>query len=222
MISVILPTKDEPFVSRLTKKIHDELRRRKHEIIVIDASKRKPVIKDAKVFKQKTKGLGNAIVEGIKKSKGDIIVVMDADFSHDPSEMKSLLDKISAGYDFVMGSRYCQDAKSYDSGVRYGFIPNIFISRLYCMLASLVLGIKIKDPMNGYAAARREVYDSIKLNPRGYKIHMETIYKAKKLGFKITEVPTTFRNRLAGKSNTNILEAIRTLRFIFELRLGLR
>lgn len=222
MISVILPTRNEPLIGELVKDVNGVLGKKKHEIVIIDLSDHLPKVKGAKVFPQKTKGLGNAVVEGLEKSRGDVIVVMDADFSHDPKDIPRLLEKLNRGFDFVIGSRYCEGASTEDKAYRYGIFPNSLISRFYCGLASTLLRLDLKDPMNGFAVGRRRVYDSIKLNPRGYKIHMETAFKAKKLGFKISEAPTTFHKRRAGKSNTGMSEAFRTLRFIFELRLGMR
>lgn len=221
MISVILPTRNEPLINELIEEIHSVLKE-KHEIIVIDLSDNPPKIKNAKLYRQKTKGLGNAVLEGVEKATGKEIVVMDADFSHDPNDIPRVLKQLRSGYDFVIGSRYCAGARTEDNERRYGIFPNAFISKIYCGLASSLLHLDIKDPMNGFAAGRKEVYDAIELNPRGYKIHMETAFKAKLKGFRISEAPTTFHKRKAGRSNTGISEAWRTLRFIFELRLGMR
>lgn len=215
MISVILPTRNEPLINELIEEVHKSLKGKNHEIIVVDKSDKKPVIKGAKLFIQKSKGLGKAVVEGIGYSKGDIIVVMDSDFAHDPKDIPRLLKKIDK-YDIVIGSRYAKGAKSMDTFFRKT------ASRIYCLLSNIVLGLPYKDTMNGFAVVRRKVYDSIDLNPLGYKIHTETFYKAKKMGFLICEVPITFHKRRAGKSNTTFREAVRTLLFIFQLRFKIR
>jgi dolichol-phosphate mannosyltransferase len=214
-ISVILPTRNEPLINELVDEIHTVLKNKKHEIIIIDKSDTPPKIKNAKLFLQESKGLGNAVLEGIQKSKGDLIVVMDSDFAHDPKDIPRLLEKIK-DYDIVIGSRYAKGAESHDSFIRKT------VSRFYCLLSNIILGLEFKDTMNGFAVVKRKVYDSIQLNPLGYKIHTETFYKAKQKGFKICEVPIIFHKRRAGKSNTNIKEAIRTLIFIFQLRFKLR
>jgi dolichol-phosphate mannosyltransferase len=211
MISVILPTRNEPLINDLIAEVHKALKGRAHEIIVVDLSDKKPVIKGAKLYLQKSKGLGNAVLEGIGYAKGDIIVVMDSDFAHDPKDIPRLLEKTDK-YDIVIGSRYAKGAKSMDTLFRKT------ASRIYCFMSNIVLGLPYKDTMNGFAVVRRKVYDSIKLNPLGYKIHTETFYKARKKGFLICEVPITFHKRRAGKSNTNFREAVRTLFFIFQLR----
>jgi len=221
MITVILPTRNEPLINELIEEVHGVLKGKEHEIVVIDLSDVPPEIKGARFFRQKSKGLGNAVLEGVNRARGDRIVVMDADFSHDPKDIPRLLKGLEE-WDFVMGSRYCKGASTEDNESRYGIFPNSLISSFYCSLSSFLLRLNLKDPMNGLAAVRKVVYDSLKLNPLGYKIHMETAFKAKQRRFKIGEVPTTFHKRRAGKSSTGFREAFRTLRFIFELRLGLR
>ncbi len=214
-ISVILPTKNEPLINDIIEEIRDVLRNYKYEILVIDKSDKKPKIKKAKLFLQKSNGLGNAILEGIGYSTGDVIVVMDSDFSHNPKDIPKLLKKIKNN-DIVIASRYVKGAKSKDSVFRY------ITSRFFCFLSNIILDLGLKDTMSGFIVIKRKVYDSIQLNPRGYKINMETIYKAKQKGFKVCEVPTIFYKRKAGKSNAGIKEAMRTIIFIFELKLKLR
>lgn len=222
MVSIILPTRNEPLINELIVEIHGALEKEQLDIVVIDLSDSPPDIKGARIYRQQTKGLGNAVLEGVGRARDDEIVVMDADFSHDPKDIPALLAKLREGNDFVMGSRYCEGGKTEDEGYRYGIFPNSFSSKIYCRLASTLLGISIKDPMNGFAVTKKRVYQELQLNPRGYKIHTETIYKAKKKGFRIAEVPTTFHKRRAGESSTGFGEAFRTLRFIMELWLGLR
>ena len=214
-ISIIIPTKDEPYIQELVKRIHKILFSINHEIIIVDKSKITPKVKGAKVIKQKTDGLGNAVLEGLKLAKGNVIVTMDGDGSHRPEDLPKLIEK-SKEYDIVIGSKYVKGGKTKDKPYR------ILISRVYCLFASLILGLKIKDNMSGFAAVRKEVYKKVKLNPRGFKINTELLYKAKKFGFKATEVPIIFEKRRLGKSKGTIKEGFRTLRFILELKLGLR
>jgi dolichol-phosphate mannosyltransferase len=214
-VSIIIPTKNEPYIQELVERIHKTLSKFDHEIIVVDKSEIIPKIKGAKVIRQKTDGLGNAILEGIRLAKGNIIVTMDGDGSHRPEDLPKLIEKTKE-YDIVIGSKYVKGGKTKDK------LHRILISKAYCLLASFVLGLKIKDSMSGFAAVRKEVYKKIKLNPIGFKINTELLYKAKKFGFKVTEVPIIFEKRKAGKSKGTIKEGFRALRFILELKLGLR
>jgi dolichol-phosphate mannosyltransferase len=74
--------------------------------------------------------------------------------------------------------------------------------------------------MSGFAAVRRKVYEKIRLNPIGFKINTELLYRAKRFGFRATEVPIVFEERKFGRSKTNLKEGLKTLKFIFKLKFG--
>lgn len=219
-ISVLIPTKDEPLINELIEKIHLVLKNFKHEIIVIDKSDATPELKNAKLIIQESDGLGKAILEGLPHVTGDLIVTMDGDFSHDPEDLLKLIEKYD-NYDIIIGSRYVPGGKNEDE------LHRRFISFLFRKIASLVLNLEIKDSMSGFIAVKKHVYESLKLNPIGYKINMEIIFKSKKSGYKMLEVPIIFHKRKAGKTKTGLSfsglrEGFRILRFVFELKLGLR
>lgn len=215
MISVILPTKDEPAVSRLVDEIHEVLGSVRHEVVIVDKSKVTPKVEGAKVYRQKGDGLGAAILQGMSHAKGKVFVVMDADFSHNPKDVKRLLDHIG-NYDIVIGSRYVSGGFNDDN------FRNVAISRTCCFFASKLLGLKTKDCLSGFAAIRREVYESLDLNPIGFKLNMEILYKSKRKGFKSAEVPIRFVPRRIGKSKRGFASAreiARGVRYIVRLKL---
>jgi dolichol-phosphate mannosyltransferase len=212
-VSILIPTKDEPYVNQLVADIHQKMKAVDHEVIVIDKSIVPPKLEGAELVLQKSKGLGNAVLEGLGHAHGDVIVTMDGDGSHRPDDVLKLLAALENA-DIVIGSKFVDGGETRDQYHRK------MISDAFRALESAVLHIGINDPMSGFAAVRREVYDSISLNPLGYKINMEIMYKAKKRGFRIEEVPIVFNPRLAGQSKSNIQEGLRTLFFIFKLKLG--
>ena len=212
MISILIPIKNEPSIQDLVNKINKILKE-KHEIIIIDKSSVTPKVKNAKVIKQISNGLGSAVLEGLKEAKGDIIITMDGDGSHRPEDLTKLIEKTKE-FDIVIGSKYIKGGKTEDKKFR------ILISKIYCWFAAFVLGLNIKDNMSGLAAIRREVYNKIKLRPKGFKINTEILYKAKKFNFKATEVPIIFLKRKSGKSKGSVREGLRTIKFILELRFG--
>ena len=213
-ISVLIPSKNEPLLRELTYEIHKNLKSLDHEVIIVEFGEIEE-IPGAKVIKQKSKGLGNAIMEGLNHAKGDVIVTIDGDFSHRPEDILKLLKKINR-FDIVIGSRFVKGGLTNDKTHRR------LISWVYRNFASLVLGLKIKDNMSGFAAIKREVYDNLRINPLGFKINLEIMYKAKKKGYKIYEVPIVFEKRKAGKPTSSASEAFRIIRYIFELKFGLR
>jgi len=215
MISIIIPTKNESFINQLVQELHSVLVGISHEIIVVDKSSLPPVIADARLIIQKSDGLGKAVLEGLDYARGDVIVTMDGDGSHRPVDVLKLLDKINS-CDIVIGSRFVSGGITKDATHRK------LISFVFRKFASLVLGFGIKDSMSGFAAIKKEVYENLRLNPLGYKINMEIIYKGKKQGYKVCEVPILFEERKLERSKSGIREAFRVFRYIFELKLGLR
>lgn len=212
MISILIPIKNEPYIQKLVEEIHRVLKM-KHEIIVIDKSDIPPKISRAKLIRQKSDGLGNAVVEGLRYARGEITVVMDGDGSHRAEDISKLLEKID-GFDIVIGSRFIAGGKTKDPEHRK------IISLIFRKLASAILNLKIEDSMSGFAALKREVLRNLRLRPLGYKIIMEIAFKAK--NYEICEVPIIFERRKAGIGKAGIAEAFRVLRHILELRLGLR
>lgn len=210
LISIIIPSKDEPLLKELVDEINKSLSNIEHETIIIEKGRELPHLSNAKVFRQKSDGLGAAVLEGVNKSKGDIIVTMDGDFSHNPEDIPRLLDALKDN-DIVIGSRFVEGGKTTDTGHRK------IISLMFRKFTSFVLGLKVKDNMSGFAAIKREVYDSLHLNPLGYKINLEIMYKGLKKGFKVSEVPITFQKRRKGNSKAGSKEAFRILYLIFRL-----
>jgi dolichol-phosphate mannosyltransferase len=214
LISIIIPTKNEPSIQELIDEI-DETIKVSHEIIIIDKSNPRPNVKGAEVINQESDGLGNAFVEGLSHAKGDIIALMDGDGSHRPLDLANMLDKIYE-YDIVLGSKLVKGGKSCDA------LGRKIITQAFAWITRFFLRIDIKDPMTGLMAARRDVFNDIKLNPRGFKIVIEVVYKSKA---KAVEVPILFCERKSGSSkvgfNMNgVSEMFRIFALLFELRLG--
>ena len=141
-------------------------------------------------------GLASAIVDGIESSVGDIIVVMDGDFSHPPQTIPYMikeLEQSSSRYDVVVASRYVEGG----SIVGWPFKRKL-MSKGATKIAQYGLGLEVKDPMSGFFAFRRCIINGIKLDAIGYKMLLEILVKAK--GARIKEVPYTFTNRRGGES----------------------
>ncbi|MEM5814745.1 MAG: glycosyltransferase, partial [Candidatus Aenigmatarchaeota archaeon] len=165
MLSIIIPTKNEPCINDLIKDIRKKVKQ-KHEIIVVDKSDAVPEIRGAKLVRQKSDGLGAAVLEGVAASKGGIILMMDGDGSHDPAYIDKMFLEMKNN-DIVIGSRYVDGGSSSD------MLSRVIVSKLLTAAVSIVLGLGIKDPMSGFAMYRRSVLGKIRLNPKGYKLLME-------------------------------------------------
>ena len=210
-LSIIIPTMNEPLIQSLVEQVHDALSFVEHEIIVIDKSDSPPHITSARVLRQRSIGLGRAILEGLEVSSGDWVCVMDGDFSHRPEDLASMVNSV-ADRDFVLGSRYAAGGRNMDEPLRR------VVSRIFNLLARLILRLNFSDPMSGFIVVRSEVFRNVKPNPIGFKINLELIYRATRLGFRGTEVPIPFRPRSLGKSKAGVKEAIRTASYILALK----
>ena len=149
-------------------------------------------------------GLGTAYLAGFKiaiERKYDLVMEMDADFSHDPAHLSQFLSAIE-GADIVLGSRY-RDGKV--------TIVNWPISRLLLsyyanVYARIVTGMPVWDATGGFKCFRRKVLEAIDLTDvrsNGYAFQIEMSFRAWKKGFKIVEIPITFVDRTEGSSKMN-------------------
>jgi dolichol-phosphate mannosyltransferase len=139
-------------------------------------------------------GLSSAILAGVKSATGDIIVVMDGDFSHPPQTIPRMVDELqNSNCDIVVASRYVKGG----SVMGWPFKRRL-MSRGATKIAQVGLGIEVKDPMSGFFAFKRHIIEGVKFDAIGYKMLLEILVKTK--GARIREVPYTFTNRAAGAS----------------------
>ena len=147
------------------------------------------------------KGLGSAYIDGFKwalKSDYKYIFEMDADFSHQPKELKSMIKILDSNVDLVIGSRYV-------NGVNVVNWPlgRILLSYFASFYVQFITGMPIKDPTAGFVGYKRRVLEAIDLDKIkfiGYAFQIELKYKAWIKNFLIKEHPIIFINRVYGKS----------------------
>jgi dolichol-phosphate mannosyltransferase len=162
------------------------------------------------LHRPRKEGIGPAYLAGFNRALGggaDVVVQMDADFSHDPADLPRLFAALRDA-DLVLGSRYVDGGGVADWGtVRRA------ISRAGGSYARILLGVPVNDLTSGFKAFRREVLESIDLHSVdaiGYAFQVEVTYRAIKAGFRVVEVPITFRDRRIGDSKMSgriVLEA---------------
>lgn len=145
-------------------------------------------------------GLGTAYVEGFNYmlSNGyEVVVQMDADFSHDPAVILQMLDEIKDS-DLVIGSRYIKGVNVINWPMQ-----RLLLSYFANKYTKIVTGLPVKDATGGYKCFRRKVLESIDLDSihsNGYSFQIEMNFKAWKKGFKIKEIPIIFYERTEGTS----------------------
>jgi dolichol-phosphate mannosyltransferase len=166
-------------------------------------------------------GLGKAYLAGFRyavERDAEFVIVMDADFSHDPDHLAALIDAAQTS-DLVLGSRYVEGGEIMDW-------PRLrrFLSRFGSVYARAILGVRVNDLTSGFRCVRREVLETIEpstLRAQGYVFNIELTYRALLAGFTVTEVPITFRDREAGQSKMSLPIAFEALMLVPRLRLEL-
>ena len=148
------------------------------------------------------RGVIPAVRTGIDESLGDAIVIMPADLADDPNTVNKMYDKILQGFDIVSATRYAKGGEKIGGGV----IKTV-LSRFAGLSTPIILGIPITDISNGFKMYRRKVLDEIKIESTGgWEYSCELVIKAHKLGFKIGEIPTVWKDRTSGKSKFKLLK----------------
>ena len=150
------------------------------------------------------RGLGPAYVAGFREALAggaELIAHMDADFSHDPADLPRLL-AAAADADLVLGSRYVEGGEVADWGP-----GRRAISRWGSAYARNALGVGIRDLTGGFKVFHRRVLEAIdpgSLASLGYAFQVETTFRAIVSGFRVVEVPITFRDRRVGESKMSV------------------
>lgn len=224
---VTLPTYNE---SGNIERLIDEIRQWEPDIGIIVADDDSPdgtceivreiAKRDPKVFllrRTENKGRGLAGVEAFQFAlarQAEVIIEMDADFSHDPQYIPTLLEKIK-DFDVVIGSR----AVTHGQDLRKLFRKSLTV--LSSLYVRAVLGLPVKDCTSGYRCFRSGVLEAVNLNSirsTGPSIVQELLYKAYLRGFSMTEIPIVFAERQSGKSNLNLRKLTQGLFMVLELK----
>jgi dolichol-phosphate mannosyltransferase len=145
-------------------------------------------------------GLGPAYVAGFRRAlaaEAELVLEMDCDFSHDPSDVPRLIDA-TGDADLVLGSRYARGGGTENWG-----LGRRIVSRGGCLYAQALLGVRVRDLTGGFKCFRREALEAIDLDAlsaRGYGFQIETTYRVLRAGMRVTEVPIRFADRRVGES----------------------
>jgi len=215
-VSIILPTYNEKGnISSLILTTNRIVKDNK-EIIVVDdnspdgtAQEVTKLIKDKSVenlkliLRQKDRGLTNSIWEGIKKSKGEIIIWMDCDFSHPPRIIPVLLKNIKSGNDIVVASRFIKGG-GFKKNLKDSsdFWLAVVLSRLMNHIIQFLLNNNFRDYTSGFIAIRRKVFKDIILQGNYGEYFIDLIFRAILLGYSYKEIPFVNLPRKNGESKT--------------------
>jgi dolichol-phosphate mannosyltransferase len=216
MISIVLGTYNESDnMKRLIPILEDifQLQKIDGEIVVVDDNSpdgTADIVRNfgakygnVKLFSRPCKlGPGSAHAEGYRHATGDIIVGMDTDFSHEPSDIPKFITKINEGFDLVLASRYIPggkyEVKSFQT------LKKSLASRSGNTLVRLLSGVPFHDFTTSFRAMRRRVVEEVNTTSAGNSFFMEFVLKAYRSGFTMTEIPIVFRDRIRGKSKLKL------------------
>ncbi len=205
-ISVILPVLNErENLCELIPSLKSVLEREglSYEIVVIDGNStdgtREAAAEiGARVVPERVRGYAGALMTGFEEAKGDYLLTLDADLSHDPGFVPKMWRARTRG-DIVIASRYVRGGVTYNSFIREKLsdVLNWGFRRM--------LAMPVGDMSSGFRLYRREAIENLEIEARNFEVQEEILVKAYGRGFSVTEVPFTYFPRGAGSSHARVL-----------------
>jgi glycosyltransferase involved in cell wall biosynthesis len=207
-ISIIIPAKNEE--ATLGNVLHDlykvipELTGYSVQVLCVDDHSTDHTAEIARSFGatvvQNTdkSGKGMALRAGFQAASGDILVMMDADYSHRPEDLPIFLQALKNDVGLVIGSRVVGGSEEYTHVRALG---NVFLSTTL----GLCTGRYLSDALNGYKAFRRNIFTDFKYTSRQFEIEIEIIANALRGGYRIVEVSSHERIRAGGQMKSRVI-----------------
>ena len=226
-LAIIVPTyREVDNLPELTRRIHDAVNAAgiSTEIVVVDDDSRDGTDKVCKelsdhyplrlITRFSDRGLSGAVIHGIRESRSEYVLAMDADLSHPPEDIPRFFQHLREGADFVVGSRYVEGGSTDAKWSVFRWLN----SQVATLLARGLTNIK--DPMAGFFAFPRRILETAPpLMPLGYKIGLEILVKG---GCRnVIEIPIAFSDRTRGESKLTLrqqLYYLRHLRRLYQFR----
>ena len=213
-VSLVIPVRNEARnIASVLEQVADDV----DEIILVDGNSTDVTVitalayrPDVRVVPQQGTGKGSALRTGFQAATGDIIVMMDADGSMSPQEIRHYVHFLANGYDFVKGSRFISGGGSLDI-TRFRGLGNWFLLTVF----NTVYETHLSDLCYGFCAFHRRYLEHLHLSATGFEIEAEMTVRAMQAGLRIAEVPSLELPRRTGASNLHaIRDGIRVLRTV--------
>lgn len=199
-LTLVIPAKNEEF--SLPKVLKEIKYFKCKKIVVLGKSDLKTIKSinnfNCKIIKQKSSGYGNAIIEGIKKTKTKYVCIFNADGSFNPKYLNLMLKKALQGYDFVFASRYLKQGGS-DDDTFLTLIGN----KIFTFIGKFFFKLKLSDILFTFILGKTQKFKSLKLKSKDFRLCVEIPINIKKKNYLYTEVPSFERIRLGGKKKVN-------------------
>jgi len=175
-----------------------------YEIIIADAGSKDNIFEivrqyGASIFVQEKKGFGLALREAFKRCRGDYIITLDADFSHEPFVIKQLY-QFRHTAEIIIASRYIRGGFA-----NAPFLRN-FLSHILNLVFCFILDLPLKDISSGFRLYHRKIFEDLNLESVSFEIQQEIVVKAYSLGYFINEIPFHYLPRISGHSHLKPLK----------------
>lgn len=229
-VTVVVPTFNEaPNVAELVRRVAAATRELSAEIVFVDDSTddtadvvravapTAPLPVGVIHRDRPVGGLGGAVLEGVRASRAELVLVMDGDLQHPPELIPTMVARAQApDVDVVVASRYIGDGSSegLSGAVRRA------VSSTSTAVTRAMFPVRLRDcsdPMTGFFVVRRSAVDVDALRPRGFKILLEILARHP---MRVVEVPFVFGSRYAGESKANLAQGLHFLWQLAGLRFG--
>ncbi|MFA5364035.1 MAG: glycosyltransferase family 2 protein [Candidatus Bathyarchaeia archaeon] len=210
-VSVVIPVfNEEQTIGDIVDRTKNTLENMgvSYEVLVVDdgSSDQSATVckgKQANVLCCVHQGKGRALRSGFEAAKGNLVVTLDSDGSHQPEEIPKVLQPIMDGAaDFVIGSRFLNSKANKKKIPKINRIGN----RLFNIITGYITGTKISDSQSGFRAFRASLVKKMNLRSRGYEVESEMLVKALRMRARVTETPINFVQRTVGTSRLDPIQ----------------
>jgi glycosyltransferase involved in cell wall biosynthesis len=167
----------------------------------------------ARVVYQPARGYGNAYLKGFSEARGRYIVMGDSDDTYDFTALDALVEPLTHGYDYVLGSRFVGEIKKGAMTFSHRYIGNPILTAIL----NRFFGLKSSDAHSGMRAFTREAYERMALRCEGMEFASEIVIKAGRARLKVAEVPIVYHPRIGETKLHTFRDGWRHLRFMLLL-----
>jgi len=217
-ISVVIPClNEEEAVGKVVDQALEGIRRagRTGEVLVVDngSSDRSAEIAGthgARVVREERRGYGSAYLTGLAEAEGKYLVMGDADETYPLQELGSFVDRLEAGDDLVMGSRF----KGTIHGDAMPFLNRFVGNPILTGMLNVLFGVKVSDAHCGMRAITKDAAIALDLHSTGMEFASEMVFKAYRRGLAVSEIPIDYYPRVGESKLNRVGDAWRHVRFM--------
>jgi len=217
-ISVVIPClNEEEAVGRVVEQALDGIRRsgRPGEVIVVDnastdRSAEVAAAHGARVVSEERRGYGSAYLAGLAAVQGEYVVMGDADETYPLQELAPFVDRLEAGDDLVIGSRF----EGTIHGDAMPFLNRFVGNPILTGMLNLFFGVKVSDAHCGMRAIRKDALPALDLHSTGMEFASEMVFKAYRRGLTVSEIPIDYYPRVGESKLNRFGDAWRHVRFM--------